>query len=224
MHIRLVLLLLALSTHLLQANASNEIFAAAERHARQFAGEQTGKTQIEAGPLDTSHLSHCEKLETYTPPNVRAIGRTHIGVRCLEAANWNILVPVRIAVIGNYLTATRVLAAGQKLQPDDLALASGDLANLPAGTLHDSTEAIGKTLRNSLSPGQALRANQLIAPLVIHRGQNVKVISSGKGFSIKAEGKAANNAAEGELVRVRMQSGRTISGIAQSDGSIILSN
>lgn len=224
MHTQLLLLLLSFITLPLQANGSNGIFAAAERHARQFAGEQEGIIQVEAGPLDTTHLSHCEKLETYTPPNARAIGRTHIGVRCLETANWNILVPVRIAVIGHYLTATRALAAGHTLQPEDLAVVSGDLANLPAGTVRDSATAIGKTLRSSFTPGQALRANQLIAPLVVHRGQNVRVIASGKGFSIKAEGKAVNNAAEGELVRVRMQSGRTISGIAQSDGSIILSN
>jgi flagellar basal body P-ring formation protein FlgA len=222
MLIRLFLLALAMPT--VQASEANGIFAAAEQHARKFADAQKGDIQVEAGPLDTSHLSPCEKLETYTPPNVRAIGRTHIGVRCLEAANWNILVPVRISVIGNYVTATRSLAPGQILQPGDLAIVSGDLANLPAGTVQDSTEAIGKLLRQPLAPGQALRANQLIAPLVVRRGQSVKVTSSGTGFSIKAEGKAANNAAEGELVRVRMQSGRTISGIAQADGSIILSN
>lgn len=224
MYICLRVLLLTLASASVQANDSNNIFAAAERHARQFADTQSGEIQVEAGPLDTSHLIPCEKLETYTPLNVRAIGRTHIGVRCLDAANWNILVPVRIAVIGNYVTATRSLAAGQTLQASDLSVASGDLANLPAGILNDDAEAIGKTLRNSLSPGQALRANQLIAPLVVRRGQSVKVISSGTGFSIRAEGKATNNAAEGELVRVRMQSGRTISGIAQADGTIVLSN
>lgn len=222
MIVRTILLLLAAPA--LWASEANPVIEAAERHARQLVEGQPGEIRIAADPIDTSRLIPCATLETYTPPNTRTIGRTHIGVRCQESANWNILVPVRISIISNYVRTSRSLLAGKTLRASDLVVSSGDLSTLPTGTVISIDRAIGKTLRNSVGAGQALRADQLQAPLVIRQGQNVKVVSRGPGFLVKADGKAMNNAAEGELARARMLSGKTLSGIAQQDGSILLAN
>ncbi|MDP3440758.1 MAG: flagellar basal body P-ring formation chaperone FlgA, partial [Azonexus sp.] len=100
---------------------------------------------------------------------------------------------------------------------------SGDISSLPTGVVVDPANAIGKTLRNSLGAGQPLRSDQLLAPLVIRQGQTVRVISSGPGFSVSSEGKAMNNAAEGEIAQIRMNTGQTVSGIARNDGSVEIS-
>lgn len=200
------------------------IFAAAEQHARQLAQTQPGRIEVEAGPLDLSRLPECRKIESYSPNNVRNIGRTHVGVRCIEGGNWNILVPVRISVFADYLSTRRALAAGSTVHAEDLTWMNGDLAQLPTGTITRIEQAAGKRLRSSLGPGLPLRSDQLQAPQVIFQGQSVRVIASGTGFAVKSEGKALNDAAEGELARARMPSGRTVSGIAQSDGSILLAN
>ena len=78
-------------------------------------------------------------------------------------------------------------------------------------------------MRNSLGAGQPLRSDQLLSPLVIRQGQTVRVISSGSGFSVSAEGKAINNATIGQLVQIRMESGQTVSGTARADGSVEIS-
>lgn len=222
MILRIFLLLLAATP--VAASEGKAVLAAAEQHARQLAAGHDGDVRVEAGPIDDSRLLACTQRETYTPPNTRNIGRTHIGVRCLAGANWNILVPVRISVISTYVTTRRALLAGRTVQADDLATANGDLAGLPTGTVVKPAQAIGKTLRNSIGAGQALRNDQLLAPRVIRQGQTVKVISNGPGFSVRADGKALNHAATGELARVKMPSGKTVSGIAQEDGSILLTN
>lgn len=219
---RILVLFLAVNTA--TASEGNAVLAAAEEHARQLAAGQSGDVRVKAGPIDDSRLLACTQRETYSPPNTRNIGRTHIGVRCLAGANWNILVPVRISVISTYVTTRRALLAGRTVQADDLLTATGDLAGLPTGTVVTPAQAIGKTLRNSVGPGQPLRNDQLQAPRVIRQGQTVKVISSGPGFSVRADGKALNHAATGELARVKMPSGKTVSGIAQEDGSILLTN
>lgn len=222
MLIRLLLLLLLTTSGL--ANETNPIFSAAERHARDLAKGQGKHLIVEAGPLDTTRLAPCSRLEPYTPPNTRTLGQTYIGVRCITPANWNILVPVRIGVLGHYLASTRSLSAGQTLQPTDISLMSGDLGSLPQGTIDHPDKAIGKILRNPIGAGQPLRSTQLTAPQLIQRGQTVQVIAGGEGFSVQAEGKAMNNAAEGDIARVKMQSGRTISGVVQPDGTILIDN
>lgn len=97
---------------------------------------------------------------------------------------------------------------------------TGDLSSQPTGVITDPANAIGKTLRNSLGAGQALRGDQLLAPLVIQQGQSVRVVSKGNGFAVSSEGKALNNAAAGQIAQIRMNSGQTVSGVAKSDGSI----
>lgn len=206
------------------AEEKDLISQAVERHAKLLAEGQAGDIRVDSGPIDLSRLAACSKVETYTPPNTRTIGRTHIGVRCTESANWNILVPVHISVRAAYLTTSRALSAGQTIHSDDLKVSFGDISSLPTGTISRTDQAEGKILRNSIGPGQVLRSEQLQSPYVIQQGQSVKVLSLGPGFSVKASGKALNNAAEGDLARVRMQSGKTVSGIAQHDGTILLKN
>lgn len=192
----------------------------AEQHIRLQLQGQPGKATIAMGQIDVSRLPPCSVHEAFTPQGSNLLGKTLVGVRCLSPGSWTVLIPAQIAVTGNYVTTSRPLLAGQVIQHDDLATLSGDVSRLPSGVLGDPAQAVGKTLRNSLGAGQPLRKDQLLAPLVIRQGQTVRVVSRGEGFAASAEGKALGNAAQGQLVQVRMNSGQTVSGTAQNDGSV----
>jgi flagella basal body P-ring formation protein FlgA len=98
------------------------------------------------------------------------------------------------------------------------------LGTLPPTVLTDSTQAVGKTVRLGIGPGQPVRSDQLIAPWAVQQGQNVTTVSGGEGFSVSSSGKALNNAAEGQVVQVRTSSGQTISGIARAGGIVEITN
>lgn len=59
-----------------------------------------------------------------------------------------------------------------------------------------------------------------MAPLVVQQGQTVKIMSRGSGFSVTSEGRAMNNAAEGQIAQARLANGQTVSGIARPGGII----
>jgi len=216
------LVLLCLLPHCQFALAADSatILDTAEQHIRLQTKNIAGKTTITMGQIDASKLSPCTALEAFTPQGSKIVGRTHIGVRCLSPNAWTVLVPAQIAVTGNYVTAGRPLIAGQVITESDLVTLSGDISQLPAGVAGDPSGVVGKTVRNSLGAGQIIRFDQLVAPIVIHQGQTVRVISKGNGFSVSAEGKAINNAALGQPAQIRMNSGQTISGTARADGSV----
>lgn len=216
-------LLLMLATALGKAAETDVVLDTAERYARQQTQGMPGKVQIKMGSLDVTRLPPCTAHEAFSPSGTRLSGKTHVGVRCLGPAIWSVLVPVHIAVTGSYLTTSRPLAAGQTISAGDLVVSTGDLSNMPTGILGDPQAAIGKTLRNSLGAGQPLRSDQLVAPLVIRQGQTVRVVSAGPGFAVSSEGKAMNNAAEGQIAQIRMGSGQTVSGVAKADGSVEIS-
>lgn len=219
--LQILLLSLCLTTVWPPANASTDpVIDTAERYARLQTQGLPGKVSITVGHLDVrTQLPPCTAHEAYTPAGARLWGKTNIGVRCLGPNIWSVLVPVQITVTSQYVTTARPLSAGQLIQLGDVATLSGDLATQPSGVVTDPAAAVGKTLKNSLAAGQPLRADQLLAPLVIRQGQTVRLISKGPGFSVSGEGKAINNAAEGQVAQIRMPSGQVVSGVAKADGT-----
>lgn len=224
MTLRLLLLLLILPVCRLLPAAEPEIIVdTAERFVRQQTRNMPGQVEINMGKIDSANLPPCTIHEAYAPAGTRWSGKIHVGVRCLGPNIWNVLVPARITIIGNYIVTARPLAAGQIIQETDLSVMTGDLGNQPTGIIGDPSEAIGKSVRNALASGQVLRGEQLQAAFVIRQGQTVRVISKGTGFAVSSEGKAINNAASGQLVQVRLASGQTITGQANQDGTVEIS-
>lgn len=194
---------------------------AALRHAQTQSQGLPGEVAVVVGNLDPqTQLPACTSLETFTPPGARPWGNTHIGVRCLAPKPWNILVPVQITVTGNYIVTARALTAGQTIALGDLAVLRGDLASLPTGVISEASKATGKILKNSLAANQPLRADLLLAPILIRQGQVVKLHARGSNFTVSSEGKALNNASEGQVAQIKVASGQTVSGIVQADGSV----
>ncbi|MDP1634380.1 MAG: flagellar basal body P-ring formation chaperone FlgA [Gallionellaceae bacterium] len=184
-----------------------------------------GQASFTVGMIDpNNNLTPCPALEAFLPVGGRPWGRINVGVRCQLEGSWSIYVPAQVKVMGEYFVTARPLARGQAISVGDLARRKGDLAELPAGIITEEVQAVGKALNVSVQSGQILRSDTLRAPHVVQQGQSVRVVSKGKGFQVATEGKALNNAAAGQVVQVRSASGQTLSGIAQTDGTVEVSH
>lgn len=172
---------------------------------------------------NTERLSACPNLQVALPKGGRLWGKSNVVVRCEDPQSWTLYVPVKIRVVGNYLVTSHALRQGQVVSTEDVATQNGDLAELPGGTLTDLQQAIGHTLAVSISAGQPLRSDLLRQAVIVQQGQTVKVISRGAGFEVANEGVALNNAAQGQVVRVRLGNGQMVSGIAASAGTVTVS-
>ena len=183
-----------------------------------------GKVSYSIGQLDpATQLSPCSAFEPFLPAGSRLWGKSTLGVRCLGPSTWTVYIPVQVSITGDYLVSSRALPAGQVLGPTDVAPRSGDLGTLATSTLTEAAQALGKTLKHGIAAGQPLRADQLNAPWAVQQGQSVKLTSKGSGFSVSNEGKALNNAVEGQVTQVRTNSGQVVSGIARAGGTVDIS-
>ena len=199
------------------------IHAAVDNFLRAQTAGLPGKVTYTIGHVDPRvALPACPALEMFLPAGAKLWGSTSIGVRCGGGTPWSIYVTAQVRVVGEYLATARPLPQGQVIGAADLAVQSGDLTQMPAGILTDPQQAVGKTLAANLGPGQPLRQDMLRAPLVVQQGQQVKVQSAGNGFTVSTEGKALNNANDGQVAQVRTASGQTISGIARAGGIVEL--
>lgn len=192
-----------------------------ENFVRQNTAELPGQAVSTVGAIDPRlQFPACDPLEVFLPAGSRLWGNTTVGVRCQAATPWTIYVPVSVKVMAQIAVAARPLAAGQVVSQTDVLLQSGDLAQLPSGTILDPAQVIGKNIINGAASGQAFRTDMLRAPQVIQQGQAVKLVAKGSGFQVSSEGKALANAALGQTVPVRTQSGQVINGIARQNGIV----
>jgi flagella basal body P-ring formation protein FlgA len=179
-----------------------------------------GKVTVTSGAFDPNlKLAQCPSPEVFLPSGSRAWGKTSVGVRC-NLPSWTIYAQAKVSVKAPYLVAASPLAQGHMVTLQDLLSVEGELTQLPAGVFTDVTQAVGRTVSMSMISGSVLRQDMLKQAPVVQQGQSVMLTSGGNGFSVTAEGKALNNANDGQIVQVKAESGTVVSGIARAGGKV----
>lgn len=194
-----------------------------QREASVAAASLGGDVRLEVtvGTLASGlQLAPCARIEPFLPSGVRLWGRTHVGVRCMEGATWQVLLPVTVRVFGPALVAARPLPALQPVSADDLVSAEVEWTREPQGVATDPGQVAGRILTRPVGVGQPLPLAALRAPQVIGQGDPVRVLGQGRGFSVQTEAVALAAAQDGQLVRVRTSSGRILSGVARQGRTV----
>lgn len=198
----------------------------AQREASQqlaAAGAAVARIEVSVGTLDSRfNLAPCQHAEAFLPNGVRLWGRSSVGVRCLQGANWSVLIPVNVRVFGTALVASRPLVPAQLLSAQDVAPAEVELAR-DSALVTDVSQLANRVLVRPIGVGGAIPMNALRLPQVVSQGDPVKLIGQGQGFAITAEATALSAAHDGQAVRVRTDSGRILTGIARSGRVVELS-
>lgn len=218
-------LLLGILLHPLELLAATQNLAALEQAARRFVEQELRfrPATFTLGRLDPRlALPACEQPQVSWSAGAVPSGNSSLDLSC-PVAGWSLRLPVTIAEKRMGVVATRPLKAGELLTPDDVRLAEMTSPALSRNVLNRLDQAVGQSMRSSVPAGAWLRGFMLQQPDVVRTNQRVKVLAQGDGFVANAEGTARGNAAIGESVRVKMGSGREVSGMVQADGSVLVS-
>jgi flagella basal body P-ring formation protein FlgA len=177
------------------------------------------RVEVAIGQLDPRlHLAPCQRIEPYVPVGVRLWGKSRIGLRCKEGPTpWNVYLPITIKVYGRALVVPAGATLGSVITDADLSEAEVDLAEDFSPAIVDRKLAEGRVLSQTLKPGQTLRQDQLKARQWFAAGETVKVVATGDGFALEAEGQALNNGIEGQPAKVRTENGRVVTGIPSGE-------
>jgi flagella basal body P-ring formation protein FlgA len=213
--------------HIIVASASpltgsqdhEQIRSIAAAFVKQQSSSLPGKVTYTIGEIDQRiALSACARLEAFLPTGGQFIGKTAIGVRCLEKDGWSIYIPVQVKVSLSLLVSARQLPLGHVLQEQDMTSQTMEATQTEGIT--DPKQAIGKVLRYGVSAGQLLREDMLRPPYSVTQGRIVPLLVQSSGFSIRSMGSALGNASEGQTVKVRSSSGRVLDGVARANGVV----
>ena len=215
---------LALAQQPLPAPARQDVGAlrqVVEQYLQAQSAGLPGQVTITVGNIDARMaLAACAAPQAFQQPGARPWGKTTVGVRCAAPTPWTVYIQAQVSVLGQYVAAAVPLAPGQPIAASQLVMVSGDLAALPNGVATDVGQAVGRTSAMALAAGAPLRLDALRSKPVVQQGQAVRVVSSGAGFSVSAEGRAIGTAGEGQVVQVRTSGGAILSGVATAGGTV----
>jgi flagellar basal body P-ring formation protein FlgA len=92
---------------------------------------------------------------------------------------------------------------------------------MPGAAIADRAALVGKVARHTLLPGLPIATNSVGEPRLIVDGQKVRVIFQQDGLEIDTYAAALQAGGTGDVISVRnLESGLTISGVVQSDGTV----
>jgi len=129
----------------------------------------------------------------------------------------------------DYLVKRRVAVARCEI-PRGTVVCSQDVAERVmwlspknASDAVDLSEAVGKVVKKSIRRGEVLSAKYLAEPLLIKRGELVKVLLKSGSIEIEAVAKAMRNGKLGETVLLKnISSGRVFSGVVVGPKEVVV--
>lgn len=204
-----------------QATESPEnISRVAEEFLKNQLAPLSSQASVTMDPVKNDRLPACEALSPFMPAALRPRARMTVGVRCGAPHNWTAYVQASVSLTGTYYVAGRQIPPGKTIGPEDLDAREGDLIALPAGVMTDTARILGMQARHRINAGQPIRGSALRNADAIARGQNVRIIARGNGFTVSSEGQAMEDAPPGGTIQVRTASGQIVSGVVQSAGQV----
>jgi flagellar basal body P-ring formation protein FlgA len=175
-----------------------------------------GRVELDIGKIDERvKLASCARSEPFIPQGSRLWGRTHLGVRCRDGAQWSVLIPVVVKIFAPALIASKPLSLGMELTEDAFRIEEVELTREAPGILTDAAMVAGQLVARPVAAGAPLRRDHFRPKPAVAPGDQVRLTYSGPGFSVTSSGKALQAGLEGQTVRIQLESGRILSGIAR---------
>jgi flagella basal body P-ring formation protein FlgA len=217
------LIVAALLVPALPAAAQSDLARGARAFVEQQALPPGGEIEIVVGEPDTRlALAPCARFEPFVPRGAKLWGRSSLGVRCVEGANWTVYVPIDVRVLASVQVAARPIPRGAPVGADDIRIERIDVTRTPSPPLSADEAIEGLVAARPIAAGEPLRRDLLKAPPIVAAGDPVKIVYDGQGFAVSIDGKALAPAGDGQSVRVSTANGRILTGTARTGHVVVI--
>ncbi len=128
-----------------------------------------------------------------------------------------------VTAMQEIVTLAQSVARGDTIRRDDVVMSRRPRRQTPADAITDPAKVVGLAARYTLQPGQPLRSNQLMRPVLVHRNEIVTLVYRVPGIFLTVRGRAAENGAQGDLIGVRNeQTKRIVHGVVVGTGRVLI--
>ena len=178
------------------------------------------RTEVEAGSIDTRlRFAACDGTPRDEVDLSRGAGRYNVRLSCPGPAPWSIYVPVEVRVYRDTVVASRSMARGELVGPNDVRLEERNVLAPGANGLSSLDDAIGLELRRAVPINGMVSDSAVIAPLLVRRGDRLQVTAHAGGITVGATAEALRDGRRGDRIPARnVQSKRMLEVIVTGPG------
>jgi flagella basal body P-ring formation protein FlgA len=201
----------------------DEARRAAEHAVRRQIDPALAEVTLTAMALDPRlRLPLCANaLDARAQPPRGTQTRVLAQVACNSGAIWSVNIPVDIRREVPLLVLRRAMARGETIAASDVSVQKRVLAGLGSPYVGRVEDLAGRQTRRPLPEGTAITADALDAALLIHRGQDVTLMTTAGGIEVRAPGRALADASARQRLRVQnLASLKVVEGVAET-GSVV---
>lgn len=195
-------------------DAVDRTIARVEEAARTQLAQQVGRAGLLDPQFDVTVVRSAQPIPACSGPiNVDGIdARQPSRMRFLATCpgeGWRREFIVRAQVSARVLVAATEIPAGQALSAADVTLERRALQATP-DAVSESKEIVGMSTRRALHVGDSVRKSWLVAPILVKRGDAVRILASRGQIEVSVAGVALEGGANGAIISVRNASNNNV--------------
>jgi flagella basal body P-ring formation protein FlgA len=185
--------------------------AAARQHMQRWAdGSGLVEPKFELAVVRGSRpLAPCRQAVTVEPADTRLPSRMRFIASCANPDGWRYEFIVRAQLSARIAVAAADVPAGRVLNEEDVLLERHDISMI-ADSVSATSEVVGLSAKRALRNGEVLRMALLSAPVVVKRGEVVRIVARREQIEVSMAGEALDSGARGATVRVRNANGTVL--------------
>jgi flagella basal body P-ring formation protein FlgA len=118
---------------------------------------------------------------------------------------------------------TRIVAPGETIAARDVERIAVRADRINQAFVADAADLVGKTPRRAIRPNEPVRVADIQAPVTVRKGELVTIVLETPSMRLTAQGKAAEDGAQGAPIRVsNTKSGRVIEAVVTGPGIVAI--
>lgn len=174
--------------------------------------EIQARYEIKVNPVDPRlRLAACDDdltqaLESPEQP----VGRVTVRVSCEGSTPWSVFIPAQVRIFRAVAVLKSPLKRDSIIAPGDIAMVEQDVGLLKRGYIVDPMQVVGRKLTRQLQVDQVITPAQLQMADAIRRGDQVVILASSGGISVRMQGEALSAGTLGQQISVRNLSSQRV--------------
>lgn len=193
------------------AELQKQALAFAQEHL-EINIQEGDRFELSTGKMDPRlKLVRCDQPLSFQMQNNSArSNRLLVKARCAGSKPWAMFVPLEAKIWKTVVVALRPLNRNSTVRADDISLREVAAELLTGRYIQSPDLAIGMVLTRSIESGRPLQSSQLVAPKLIKRGDQVVIVATTGGISVRMAGTAMADGRRDEQITVKNKSSKRL--------------
>ena len=189
------------------AELQTQALAFAQEHLK-INIQEGDRFELSTGKMDPRlKLVRCDQPLSFQMQNNSArSNRLLVKARCAGTKPWAMFVPLDAKIWKTVVVALRPLNRNSTVRADDISLREVAAELLTGRYIQSPDLAVGMVLTRSIESGSPLQSSQLVAPKLIKRGDQVVIVATTGGISVRMAGTAMADGRRDEQITVKNKS------------------